>query len=78
MSMHRREKQGETVERVFRVIRQVVGNYLIHLNRIVQEVAVCKLGGHDRIHLSEPLYVIDFYNIVSISFIILIVSGGVQ
>lgn len=85
MTMHRRENQGEPMERVFRAVRQVVNSYPdveviypVHLNPIVQEAAARELGNHDRIHLIEPLDVIDFHNIAARSFIIMSDSGGVQ
>lgn len=85
MTMHRRENQGEPMERVFRAIRQVVDLhedveviYPVHLNPIVQETANKVLGNHERIHLIKPLDVIDFHNIAARSFLIMSDSGGVQ
>ncbi|WP_414838614.1 non-hydrolyzing UDP-N-acetylglucosamine 2-epimerase [Carnobacterium sp. TMP28] len=85
MTMHRRENQGEPMERVFRAIRQVVDKYKdvevvypIHLNPIVQEAANKELGNHERIHLIDPLDVIDFHNIAARSYMIMSDSGGVQ
>ncbi|WP_313468612.1 non-hydrolyzing UDP-N-acetylglucosamine 2-epimerase [Carnobacterium sp.] len=85
MTMHRRENQGEPMKRVFRAVRQVVDTYPdvevvypVHLNPLVQEIAIRELGDHDRIHLIEPLDVIDFHNIAARSFLIMSDSGGVQ
>lgn len=85
VTMHRRENQGEPMERVFRAIRQVVDLhedveviYPVHLNPIVQETANKVLGNHERIHLIKPLDVIDFHNIAARSFLIMSDSGGVQ
>lgn len=85
MTMHRRENQGEPMERVFKAVRQVVDNhpdieviYPVHLNPIVQEIANRELGQHDRIHLIQPLDVIDFHNIAAKSYFIMSDSGGVQ
>ncbi|MEG0697412.1 MAG: UDP-N-acetylglucosamine 2-epimerase (non-hydrolyzing) [Algoriella sp.] len=85
MTMHRRENQGKPMERVFRAIRQVVDKYKdvevvypIHLNPIVQELANKELANHERIHLIDPLDVIDFHNIAARSFMIMSDSGGVQ
>ncbi|WP_034549697.1 non-hydrolyzing UDP-N-acetylglucosamine 2-epimerase [Carnobacterium funditum] len=85
MTMHRRENQGEPMERVFRAVRKVVDAHLdvevvypVHLNPVVQEIAHKELGGHNRIHLIQPLDVIDFHNIAAKSYFIMSDSGGVQ
>lgn len=85
MTMHRRENQGEPMERVFRAIRSVVDThedvevvYPVHLNPVVQKVANKELGDHKRIHLIEPLDVVDFHNIAARSYMIMSDSGGVQ
>lgn len=85
MTMHRRENQGEPMERVFHAIRQVVDShedievvYPVHLNPVVEEAAQRVLGNHTRIHLIKPLDVIDFHNLASRSYMIMSDSGGVQ
>ena len=85
MTMHRRENQGEPMARVFKAIRKVVEEdesielvYPVHLNPVVQQLAAEVLGNHDRIHLIDPLGVIDFHNIAARSYLIMTDSGGVQ
>lgn len=85
MTMHRRENQGEPMERVFKAVRKVVDLnedvevvYPVHLNPIVQQSAERLLGNHQRIHLIDPLDVIDFHNIAARSYMIMSDSGGVQ
>ncbi|MDT2011499.1 non-hydrolyzing UDP-N-acetylglucosamine 2-epimerase [Carnobacterium divergens] len=85
MTMHRRENQGEPMERVFHAIRKVVDShadvevvYPVHLNPVVQEAASTILGNHERIHLIAPLDVIDFHNLAARSYMIMSDSGGVQ
>lgn len=85
MTMHRRENQGAPMERVFQAVREVVDKhqdieliYPVHLNPIIQEATMKFLGNHERIHLIEPLEVIDFHNIAARSYLILSDSGGVQ
>lgn len=85
VTMHRRENQGEPMRRVFRTLRQVVEAhedvevvYPVHLSPAVQEVAKEILSDHDRIHLIEPLDVMDFHNIAAKSYFIMSDSGGVQ
>ncbi|MBC9825905.1 non-hydrolyzing UDP-N-acetylglucosamine 2-epimerase [Carnobacterium inhibens] len=85
MTMHRRENIGEPMRRVFKAVREVVEShedvevaFPVHLNPVVQEIAKNILGGHERIHLIEPLDVIDFHNIAARSYMIMSDSGGVQ
>jgi UDP-N-acetylglucosamine 2-epimerase (non-hydrolysing) len=85
VTMHRRENQGEPMRRVFKVMRDVVEShpdieiiYPVHLNPVVQEAADSILGHHQRIHLIEPLDVVDFHNLAARSYFIMTDSGGVQ
>ena len=85
VTMHRRENQGEPMERVFKAMRQVVDEqydveiiFPVHLNPIVQETAERILGKHPRIHLIAPLDVMDFHNLAAKSYMIMTDSGGVQ
>ena len=85
MTSHRRENLGEPMERMFRAIRRVIEEhkdtaliYPVHLNPSVQETASRILGGHERIHLIDPLDVIDFHNFEARAHLILSDSGGVQ
>lgn len=85
VTMHRRENQGEPMKRVFKVMREVVVShpdveiiYPVHLNPVVREAAEMILGDHKRIHLVEPLDVVDFHNLAARSYLIMTDSGGVQ
>ena len=85
ITMHRRENQGEPMKQVFRAMKKVVAKhddielvYPVHLNPVVQQTAKDILGGVDRIHLIEPLDVVDFHNLASRSYFIMTDSGGVQ
>lgn len=85
VTMHRRENQGEPMRRVFKVMKQVVDNhddveiiYPVHLSPSVQKVAHEILGNDSRIHLIAPLDVVDFHNLVKLSYFIMTDSGGVQ
>ena len=48
------------------------------MNPIVRNAAQSVFGGHDRIHLIEPLDAIDFHNFLSRCFLVLTDSGGIQ
>lgn len=85
VTMHRRENQGEPMRRVFKVMKQVIDShddveiiYPVHLSPRVQKVAKEVLGGDPRIHLIEPLDVVDFHNLAKRSYFIMTDSGGVQ
>jgi UDP-N-acetylglucosamine 2-epimerase (non-hydrolysing) len=85
VTMHRRENQGEPMKRVFKVMRQVIDShpnveiiYPVHLSPRVQEAAKEVLGGDPRIHLIDPLDVVDFHNLAKRSYFIMTDSGGVQ
>lgn len=85
VTMHRRENQGEPMRRVFKVMREVVDThddveivYPVHLSPAVQDAANEILGNDPRIHLIEPLDVVDFHNIAARSYFIMSDSGGVQ
>jgi UDP-N-acetylglucosamine 2-epimerase (non-hydrolysing) len=85
LTAHRRENLGEPMRNMFRAIKRLVDEhddiqvvYPVHLNPAVREVADEVLGNDPRIHLIEPLDVIDFHNFASRAHLILTDSGGVQ
>ncbi len=85
LTAHRRENLGEPMRNMFRAIKRLVNEhedvqvvYPVHLNPAVREVAAEVLGDDPRIHLIEPLGVLDFHNFASRAYIILTDSGGVQ
>lgn len=85
ITAHRRENLGEPMKNMFRAIRRVMDEhpdvkaiYPIHMNPVVRETANSILGGDDRIHIIEPLDVLDFHNFQSRSYMILTDSGGIQ
>lgn len=85
ITAHRRENLGEPMHNMFRAIRRVMEEhsdikaiYPIHMNPIVRKAADEELGGCDRIHIIEPLDVLDFHNFLAKSYMILTDSGGIQ
>jgi UDP-N-acetylglucosamine 2-epimerase (non-hydrolysing) len=85
LTAHRRENLGQPMRNMFRAIKRLVEEhddiqvvYPVHLNPAVREVADEVLGNDSRIHLIEPLDVIDFHNFASRAHLILTDSGGVQ
>lgn len=85
LTAHRRENLGVPMHNMFRAIRKIVDEtpdvkviYPIHMNPVVRKAADEELGNDDRIHIIEPLDVLDFHNFLSRSYLILTDSGGIQ
>ena len=85
ITAHRRENLGEPMKHMFRAIRRVMDEhpdvkaiYPIHINPVVRETADAILGDDERIHIIEPLDVLDFHNFMARSYMILTDSGGIQ
>ncbi|MBQ9995532.1 MAG: UDP-N-acetylglucosamine 2-epimerase (non-hydrolyzing) [Clostridia bacterium] len=85
ITAHRRENLGEPMHHMFRAIRRIIDEhpdvcaiYPIHMNPVVRAAANEELGGCDRIHIIEPLDVLDFLNFMARSYMILTDSGGIQ
>ena len=52
--------------------------YPVHLNPQVRKIADEEFGGCERIHLIEPLDVVEFHNLMKASYLIMTDSGGIQ
>lgn len=85
ITAHRRENLGEPMHHMFRAIRRIMDEYddvkavyPIHMNPIVRQEADEELSGCDKIHIIEPLEVVDFHNFLARSYMILTDSGGIQ
>ena len=85
ITAHRRENLGAPMHNMFRAIRRIMeahpdvkAIYPIHMNPVVRQAAEEELGGCDRIHIIEPLEVLDFHNFLARSYMILTDSGGIQ
>ncbi|MBO0998823.1 UDP-N-acetylglucosamine 2-epimerase (non-hydrolyzing) [Bacillus sp. SD075] len=85
LTAHRRENLGEPMRNIFRAVKRIIAEhddvqvvYPVHLNPLVQELANEILGDDPRIHLIEPLDVLDFHNFASRAYLILTDSGGIQ
>ena len=85
ITAHRRENLGEPMHHMFRAIRRIIDEhddvcaiYPIHMNPVVREAANEELGDCDRVHIIEPLEVLDFHNFLARSYMIITDSGGIQ
>lgn len=85
LTMHRRENLGQPMYDVFLAAKKLVRDYPdihiifpMHKNDQVRKSAIEVLGHLDRVHLIEPLEVVDFQNLLAKSFLVLTDSGGIQ
>lgn len=91
ITAHRRENLGEPIHRMFRAIRRVLDEYddvkaiyPIHMNPVVRQAAddvfgeMSPGGKEEKLHIIEPLDVLDFHNFMAHSYLILTDSGGIQ
>lgn len=85
ITAHRRENIGQPMLNMFKAIRRVMDEfsdvkaiYPIHMNPVVRDIAKNIFYNNDRIHIIEPLDVVDFHNFMNRSFLILTDSGGIQ
>ena len=85
ITAHRRENLGEPMRHMFRAIRRVLDEhenvraiYPIHRNPLVRGAAAEIFGDDERIHIIEPLDVLDFHNFLARSYLVLTDSGGIQ
>jgi len=85
LTSHRRENLGEPMENIFRAVRRIADGdqsvevvFPLHLNPRVRDIAIPILGGHDRIHLIEPLDYQPFANLINRAHLVLTDSGGIQ
>ena len=85
MTAHRRENLGQPMRNMFSAIKRVLDEhsdvkaiYPIHMNPVVRGIADEIFSGDSRIHIIEPLDVVDFHNFLNRSYLILTDSGGIQ
>ncbi|MFQ7156093.1 MAG: non-hydrolyzing UDP-N-acetylglucosamine 2-epimerase [Merdimonas faecis] len=85
ITAHRRENLGNPMHHMFRAIRRIIDEnldvkaiYPVHMNPVVRKAAEEELGDCARIHIIDPLDVIDFHNFLARSYLILTDSGGIQ
>ncbi len=85
MTCHRRENYGRPMENIFTAVRSIVDArpqveviYPVHLSPAVRECAQKFLGGHERIHLIEPLDAMDMHRLMARSYMVMTDSGGIQ
>ena len=85
ITAHRRENIGEPMHSMFRAIKRVLDEhpdcraiYPIHMNPAVRQAAEQELKNCSKIHIIEPLDVVDCHNFEARCFLCLTDSGGIQ
>ena len=85
VTAHRRENLGKPLEDICTAIGEIVDEYPdteviypVHLNPAVREVAWRILGDNKRVHLVDPLDVMELHNAIARSFMVMTDSGGIQ
>lgn len=85
MTAHRRENIGEPLENICNAVLEIVNEYedvevvyAVHFNPVVQQTVRTILGGHDRIHLIDPIDLFDMHNLTARSYLVMTDSGGLQ
>lgn len=85
MTAHRRENLGKPLEDICEAVVEIVNSfedvqviYPVHLNPAVRESVFRIMGNHERIHLIDPIDVMDMHNLLSKSTLVLTDSGGLQ
>ena len=85
VTAHRRENLGKPLENICNALKHIVEKYKdvelvypVHLNPAVRETAFGILGDTERVHLIDPLDVLELHNAMSKSFMVMTDSGGIQ
>ena len=79
VTAHRRENLGEPLENICNALKHIVEKYEdvelvypVHLNPAVRETAFGILGNTERVHLIDPLDVLELHNAMSKSFMVIL------
>ena len=85
VTCHRRENYGKPMQDIMHAILEVVNShpdvevvYPVHLSPVVRECAFPILGGHERIHLIDPVNVEQMHNLMSRCYMVMTDSGGAR
>ena len=85
VTCHRRENYGQPMANIMTALRRLVETYPqvelvypVHLSPVVREAAGKYLGGHERIHLIDPVDVEEMHNLMARCALVMTDSGGLQ
>ena len=85
VTCHRRENYGEPMRAIMEAIRETVRShqdvevvYPVHLSPVVRECAFGILGNEPRVHLIDPIDVVQMHNLLARCYFVMTDSGGLQ
>jgi len=85
VTCHRRENYGKPMEDIMHAILEIADAhpevevvYPVHLSPAVRECVFPILGGHERIHLIDPVNVEEMHNLMARCDFVMTDSGGLQ
>lgn len=85
VTAHRRENIGEPLENICNAISQISQDYKdievvypVHMNPAVRDIVYRVIGNQERIHLIDPIDVVEMHNLMDRSYMVLTDSGGLQ
>ena len=85
VTAHRRENLGQPLKNICFAIKNIVENYKdvevvypVHMNPAVRDTVYSILGAQDRVHLIDPIDVLEMHNLMNRCYLVLTDSGGLQ
>lgn len=85
MTVHRRENWGKPIESIYRAVIDLLSKnddieviYPVHLNPLIQECAKKFMANNTRVHLVQPLDLLDMHNLMRRCYLVMTDSGGIQ
>lgn len=85
LTAHRRENLGQPLINICEAVKELserftdlVFIYPVHMNPAVRDTARRVLGDMERVHLIDPIDVMDMHNLMSRCYLVMTDSGGLQ
>lgn len=85
LTCHRRENLGYNMKNIFKAVNKISMEfddveivYPIHLNPQIRDLVKEEFKGNKKVHIIDPLSVVEFHNLLNKSYLILTDSGGIQ
>lgn len=85
LTCHRRENLGDNMKNIFKAVNKISMEfddveivYPIHLNPQIRDLVKEEFKGNKKVHIIDPLSVVEFHNLLNKSYLILTDSGGIQ
>ena len=85
VTAHRRENLGAPLKNICLALKDIVQNYKdteviypVHMNPAVRDIVFSILGNQERVHLIDPIDVLEMHNLMDRCNLVLTDSGGLQ